>query len=81
MLADGDSIVMINRYTTLGGRDPELSLWNLDARDFNRVRVKRGAEIKELSFRMGEWVLLPGDRLTVDPAAGGQTRRMCRAAK
>ena len=80
-LADGDSLVMINRVTTLGARDPELSLWNLDAGDFNRVQVKRGSQIMDLSFHMGEWVMLPADRATVDPAMGGQTRRVCRAAK
>ena len=81
-VANGDSIVMINRFVTLGTRDPELSLWNLDVGDFNRVQVKRGSQTMELSFHMGEWVTLPGDGTVADPAVtGGQTRRVCRAAK
>ena len=79
--ANGDSIVMINRFTTLGERDPELSLWHLDVGDLNRAQVKRGSQTIELSFRMGEWVTLPGDSTVADPAAtGGRTRRVCRAA-
>jgi hypothetical protein len=80
-LANGDSIVMINRFTTLGARDPELSLWNLDEGDFNRMRVKRGSETIELSFHMGAWAMLPGDSTVADPSTGKPTRRVCRAAK
>ena len=81
-LANGDSLVQINRFPTLGARDPELSLWNLDVGDFNRVQVKRGGRMLELSFHMGAWVTLPGDSTVVDPAAtGGRSRRVCRAAK
>jgi hypothetical protein len=81
-LANGDSIVMINRFATLGARDPELSQWNLDVGDFNRIQVKRGSRTMEFSFHMGEWVTLPGDGTVADPAAtGGRTRRVCRAAK
>ncbi len=80
-LANGDSIVMINRFTTLGARDPELSLWNLDVGDFNRVQVKRGSRTLELSFHMGAWVMLPGDSTVADPATGQRTRRVCRTVK
>src|ERR1039457_1023108 len=48
-LADGDSIVTINRFATLGVREPELSLWNLDVGDFNRMQVKRGDRTMEFS--------------------------------
>ena len=81
-LANGDSIVLINRFPTLGARNPELSLWNLDVGDFNRMQVKRGSQVMELSFHMGAWVTLPGDSTVADPAAtGGRSRRVCRAAK
>ncbi len=72
-LANGDSIVMINRFTTLGARDPELSLWNIDVGDFNRVQVKRGDKMVELSFHMGVWVDGTG------PSAAGQ--KVCRNTK
>jgi hypothetical protein len=77
-IANGDSIVTINRFATLGARDPELSLWNLDVGDFNRVQVKRGTQMIDLSFHMGEWVQLPGDSTVADPATGARTRRVCR---
>jgi hypothetical protein len=80
-LVNGDSIVMINRFTTLGERDPELSLWNLDIGEFNRVQVKRGSQLLELSFHMGEWAMLPGDSTVADPSTGKPTRRVCRAVK
>jgi hypothetical protein len=81
-LANGDSIVQINRFPTIGARDPELSLWNLDVGDFNRVQVKRGGQGMEFVFHMGAWLTLPGDSTVADPAAmGGRTRRVCREAK
>lgn len=80
-LVNGDSIVQINRFPTIGARDPELSLWNLDVGDFNRVQVKRSGQTMELSFHMGAWVALPGDSTVVDAATGGRTRRVCRTAK
>jgi hypothetical protein len=79
--ADGDSIVTINRYSTIGARDPELSLWNLDVGDFNRVQVKRGNQTLELSFHMGGWVVPPLDGTAASPTAGEQPARVCRNPK
>lgn len=76
-LINGDSIVMINRFTTLGAREPELSLWNLDAGDFNQVQVKRAGQMIELSFHMGVWV----DGTSSNAANGGRATKICRAAK
>jgi hypothetical protein len=73
-LVNGDSIVMINRFTTLGARDPELSLWNLDVGDFNRVLLKRGDKMVDVSFHMGVWVTAPGE-------SGGDARKVCRTSK
>jgi hypothetical protein len=80
-LANGDSIVMINRFTTLDARDPELSLWNLEVGDFNRMQVKRGGRTIELTFHMGAWRTLPGNSTVPDPATGARTRRVCRPAQ
>ncbi len=59
-IQNGDSLVTINRFTTIGDRDPELSLWNIEVGDLNRVDVRRGSQVLSLSFRMGEWVAPPG---------------------
>jgi hypothetical protein len=79
-LANGDSIITINRSSTLGGADPELGLWNLGRGDFNRFQVKRGTQVLELSFHMGEWVSAPGVR-EVANTAGAAGTRVCRPIK
>jgi S1-C subfamily serine protease len=67
---NGDSLVTINRFTTIGDRDPELGLWNIEVGDLNRVDVRRGSQTLSLSFRMGEWVAPPGG-----------AAKVCRGAK
>jgi S1-C subfamily serine protease len=69
---NGDSLVTINRFTTIGDRDPELSLWNIEVGDLNRVDVRRGSQTVSLTFRMGEWMTAP---------SGGGAPRVCRNAK
>ena len=69
-IANGDSLVTINRFSTIRAEGPELSLWNLDVGDLNRVDVRRGMQTVSLTFRMGEWV-----------PAGGGTQKVCRNSK
>jgi hypothetical protein len=76
-LANGDSLVRINSYTTLGANDPELGMWNLEIGASNTLRVKRGETAMAVSFAMGEWVT----QRSADGAAGGPTQRVCRPAK
>ncbi len=71
-IQNGDSLVTINRFTTIGDRDPELSLWNIEVGDLNRVDVRRGAQTVSLTFRMGVWM---------EPPPGSAAQKVCRTVK
>jgi len=80
-LANGDSLVTVNGYSTLGAAPVEIGVWNTDYGDHNTLKVKRGARVLVLTLYMGAWVRLPGDSTVRDPITGGRTQQVCRPAK
>ncbi|MGH7655982.1 MAG: PDZ domain-containing protein [Gemmatimonadaceae bacterium] len=79
-LANGDSIVTVNRVSTVGSADPEIGLWNLERGDLNTFQVKRGNRLIELSFHMGEWVKAPSVSAVAN-AGAVQPQKVCRPLK
>ena len=80
-LANGDSLVSVNGYSTLGAMPMEIGMWNTDAGDHNILKIKRGTRTLTLTLYMGERVTLPGDSTVRDPTTGDRTRQVCRPAK